>query len=600
MLGSRFFWKLYLAFAVLVLVTLAATGFLVHQQLRSSLLADVETRLFDMATSLVPYSLDVFGRYEQQVSRDGRAAFDATGQAQINRMGEQTDTRITLVAPDGVVVADSDRDPRAIDNHGTRPEIVASKTSPYGVSRRFSRTLEQSLLYVAITVRDGDQEAGTVRTSIPLVDLDARLAALRNTLALGAALGMLVALGVGLFVARRITAPVTRMTEVAEGLREGRYDLRIETQSDDEFGLLGATLNRLADELTNRIATLAEQRAQLGAMVAGLQDGVFAVDEYDNLLLHNQSAQRFLDLREGLSGEILWETIAVPELASMCAQARESGVPTAHEIHVTRGDATYVLSARATSFESDGQRGVVAVLHDITNLRRLERIRTEFVANVSHELKTPLTSIRGYVETLINGAIHDDENNLRFLSKIEQQVDRLTAMVSDVLSLARIEATGDVAEKTIIDWRPVVQGVIERYREAGELDDHVCTVEISDEAVTIAADEESMTQVLDNLIDNAIKYTPAGGTVTVRAHEHDGFAVLEVEDTGIGVSAADRERIFERFFRTDRARSRDTGGTGLGLAIVKHLAQGFGGEVRVTSELGRGSRFALWTPSTPQ
>jgi len=332
-------------------------------------------------------------------------------------------------------------------------------------------------------------------------------------------------------------------------------------------------------------------------MVSGLQEGVFAVDERYRLIFHNQTARRFLDLGEDTAGEPVWTTIAVPALAELCAQARDSGNPAAGEVHITRDGATYVFDARATSFESEAQRGVVAVLHDITNVRRLERIRTEFVANVSHELKTPLTAIRGYVETLIGGAIHDDANNLRFLHKIEQQVDRLTAMVSDVLSLARIEATGEASATETIDWRAVVHSVVERYRDAGKLHDHQCTVEAADEPVAIGGDLESMTQVLDNLIDNAIKYTPAGGTITVRAHNEDGFAVVEVEDSGIGISAADRGRIFERFFRADRARSRDTGGTGLGLAIVKHLVQGFGGEVRVTSELGRGSRFAVWAPA---
>jgi two-component system phosphate regulon sensor histidine kinase PhoR len=596
-LGSRFFWKLYLTFVALVLVILAITGFLLHRQLRTSLLADVEARLLDMSTSLAPYAAEVF-RDHQRWAANGvpDAAFDPEVQARIERMGQQTDTRITLVAPSGVVLADSDRDPSTMDNHASRPEIVASKTRPYGVSRRFSNTVERSLLYVAITLQDDTGEVGTVRTSIPLVDVDARLAALRNTIAFGAALGALIALAVGLVVARRITSPVTTMTKVAEALREGHYDQRVGRSGDDEFGVLGATLDRLADELTQRIATLAEQRAQLGAMVAGLQEGVFAVDEDDNLIFHNRAAQKLLGVRDDMGGD-LWQALAVPELAELCLRARKTGRPALQEIRLERGDTTYVLDARATAFEADGQRGVVAVLHDITNLRRLERMRTEFVANVSHELKTPLTSIRGYVETLLGGAIHDDANNLRFLGKIEQQVDRLTAMVSDVLSLARIEATEGTEVSDLTDWREVVAQVVEGYREAGKLQRHSCEVELDDEPVVIRGDAESMTQVLDNLLDNAVKYTPGDGTITVRARNREGFAVLEVEDTGIGISTIDRERIFERFFRADRARSRDTGGTGLGLAIVKHVTQALGGEVRVASELGRGSRFAVWVPA---
>lgn len=598
MLSSRFFWKLYLAFAGLVLVTVTATGFLVHQQLSASLLTDVETRLRDIATVLIPYSTEVFKRADPKahvLDQDGYR-IDPVVQAEVVRMGQRTETRITLVAPDGIVVADSDEDPAVMDNHGTRPEIVASRTNPYGVSRRFSRTVQQSLLYVAITIREGDEVVGTVRTSIPLVDVDAQLAALRNTIALGATLGILSALAVGLFVARRITAPVAQMTQVAEALRAGEYDQRIDDIGGDEIGMLGETLNRLADELTERIAVLAEQRAQLGAMIAGLQEAVFAIDESSRLIFHNRAASQTFNFPEEATDASLWDFVSDPGIAELCDQARAAGSRARREIALIRDGEEIVLDARATSFESEGQQGVVVVLHDVSNLRRLERVRTEFVANVSHELKTPLTSIRGYVETLLGGAIHDDTNNLRFLGKIEQQVDRLSALVSDLLSLARIEATEPRSTLEHVDWRSVIEAVVESYREAGKLQDHTCEFEVPEAPVFIEGNVEAMTQVLDNLLDNAIKYTPAGGTITVRTYRDSGQAVMEVEDTGIGMSILDRTRIFERFFRADRARSRDTGGTGLGLAIVKHLVQGMGGEIRVASELGKGSRFAVWVP----
>jgi len=628
MLGSRFFWKLYLAFAGLVLVTIVATGFLVHQQLRTSLLVDVETGLRDMALSLTPHAIEVFegldaaaanaagGTPDDGAAREtvvgsqtgaavgasggiaGGAPYDPALQAEIVRLGRQTESRITLIAPDGTVVADSEHDPRTMDNHSERPEVIDAQSRAYGVARRFSDTVDESLLYVAIAARRDGRFLGTVRTSIPLTAVDARLDWLRNTIAVGAGLGVLVAMVMGLVAARRITAPLAQMTEVAEALRRGHYERRVAAVGDDEIGSLGATLNRLADELTERIAILDGQRAQLGAMVSELQEGVFAVDAGERLIFSNPAARRLLRLPEEPGDQPVWVIIDVPDLEQLCAGAR--GSRTAQRVvRIESHGAEVLLDARATSFESAGQQSVVLVLHDVTNLRRLERMRTEFVANISHELKTPLTSIRGYVETLIGGAIHDDANNLRFLGKIEQQVERLTAMVSDVLSLARIEDTERRVAARPVDWRPVIESVVERYRDAGKLADHDCATEVPDQPVAIEGDVESMTQVLDNLLDNAVKYTPRGGKITIRALRRDGQAVLEVEDTGIGISAADRERIFERFFRTDRARSRDTGGTGLGLAIVKHLAQRLGGEVGVASELGKGSRFSVSAPAAP-
>jgi two-component system phosphate regulon sensor histidine kinase PhoR len=646
MLGSRFFWKLYLAFAGLVLITIVATGFLVHQQLRSSLLADVETRLRDMALSLVPHAMEAFETLTEAASdaEGGTAATSFTGtgagspggeplsaagtteprsagapgetaeasaavaaglapydpalQAEIVRLGRQTESRITLIAPDGTVVADSEQDPRTMENHSRRPEVVDAQSRAYGVSSRYSETVDESLLYVAVAARRDGRFLGTVRTSIPLAAVDARLAWLRNTIAVGAGLGVLVAMLVGLVVARRITAPLAQMTEVAEALRRGHYEQRVAAVGDDEIGSLGATLNRLADELTERIAILDGQRAQLGAMVSELQEGVLAVDAGERLIFSNPAARRLLGLPEEPGDEPAWVIIDVPDLEQLCAAARESRTAQ-RVVRIENGGAEVLLDARATSFESAGQQSVVLVLYDVTNLRRLEGMRTEFVANISHELKTPLTSIRGYVETLISGAIHDDANNLRFLGKIEQQVERLTAMVSDVLSLARIEGTERRVAAQPVDWRSVIESVVERYRDAGKLADHGCVTEMPDQPVAIEGDVESMTQVLDNLLDNAVKYTPRGGKITIRTLRRGGQAVLEVEDTGIGISVADRERIFERFFRTDRARSRDTGGTGLGLAIVKHLAQRLGGEVRVTSELGKGSRFSVSAPAAP-
>ena len=598
MLQSRFFWKLYFTFAGLVLLTAAGTGFLVHQQSQASLHTDLELELLDLAHALSPFAEDIYLRglsAEQGDSPESGDRWSHDFQERVVKIGRDTRTRITLVASDGEVVADSHNDPATMENHGSRPEIVDALTRPYGVSRRFSETVHDDMLYVALVLREGDQILGTVRVSIPLVEVAVMLRQLRATIGLAAALGMLLAMGVGLMVARRITLPVTQMASVAEALRSGAYDQRVELLKADEFGTLGATLNRLADELAKRNSTLAEQRAQLGAMVAGLHEGVIAVNDRDHLIFSNDAANRLLGLSPdtATSDRPLAELAATPGMTKLMVEARSADSAAHREITVQRNGVEFVLDARATPFTANRERGIVVVLYDVTNLRRFEKLRTDFVANVSHELKTPLTAIAGFVDTLSRGALHDDDNNLRFLNKIEQQVLRLDAMVSDLLSLAQIEADEESFFLEPVEWLPIVNAVIERYRDSGALDECSLTLDSGNDEICASGQVEAMMQVLDNLLNNAIKYTPRGGTITVRVFARGDKAVLEVEDAGIGIAAVDQERIFERFFCADKARSRASGGIGLGLSIVKHLVQKLDGAVEVESELGRGSLFRV-------
>lgn len=586
MLRSRFFWKLYLTYVALVLVTSAIIGLLVNVQLQASLIDDVEGGLRRAALLMAPHAAEAL---QQRASGDIRH--------QVETLGRETETRITLVLPDGRVLADSEHAPESMENHGDRPEIVASRSQPFGVARRFSSTLQESLLYVSRAVRVNDRLVGFVRTSIPLSQVDTRLSALRRTIAFGAGVGILVALAAGLVVAQRITSPVAEMTAVAEALGQGEYDRRVESQPSDEIGVLGATLNRLADELTRRLATLAQERAQLGAMVAGIQEGVLAVDSEDRIVFSNEAVRRLLRASEAeLDGRRLSELTRLSELSDLLAAAGQHGEPAREEIALHRNIGDIVLDARATLYEADGERGVVMVLYDITNLRRLEQIRTDFVANVSHELKTPLTSIGGYVETLLSGAIHDEEYNVRFLQRIDDQVARINNLVSDLLSLARIESHEEAILLSPIDWEPLVSAAVQRHAPAMARKHINHHVGVPAEPVVVLGDDEAMTQILDNLLDNAIKYTPEGGSVTMRLASSGPFGTMEVEDTGIGIREKHHERIFERFYRVDKARSRELGGTGLGLSIVKHLVRRLHGEISVESEVARGSRFTITLP----
>jgi two-component system phosphate regulon sensor histidine kinase PhoR len=583
---SRFFWKLYASYALLVLATTAVVGSLVHHQMSRSLLTEVATSLRDKTRLIEPYALRAFD--------ESRPAAIET---EIATLGRETGIRITLIRPDGSIVGDSEHDPATMDNHGDRPEVIDAQTRRVGLARRYSHTLQQFMLYAAIAVRRDGQIRGTVRTAMPLREIDARLATMRRTIAAGALIGVLAALLVGIVVARRITAPVAEMTTAAAAMRDGRYEARVRQLPQDEIGILGDALNRLGAELTRRIATMSHDQAQLRAMIAGMVEGVIAVDDHDRVLYSNNAACALLSIDSGGGrGRTLWEVVRLAGLASLVGEARARGEPVHRELAVYRGATELALDAHATAFAVHGAGGVVVVLHDVTDLRRLERIRRDFVANVSHELKTPLTSIKGYLETLLDGALYDEENNLRFLQKIETHVARLADLVRDLLDLAHIESREGSFPLGPVDWRGVVDEAVKRHESALERKGLACVVRGTAEPVIVQGDPGAMTHVIDNLLDNAIKYTPSSGAVSITLDRHGSVGELVVEDTGVGIPEQDRERIFERFYRVDKARSRELGGTGLGLSIVKHCVHAMGGTVHVDSAPEAGSRFIVRLP----
>jgi two-component system phosphate regulon sensor histidine kinase PhoR len=330
-------------------------------------------------------------------------------------------------------------------------------------------------------------------------------------------------------------------------------------------------------------------------MIAGMVEGVVAVDDEDRVLYCNGAARHLLGIDgASLSGRRLWEAVRLASLVEMLGEARARREPIHRELIVHAGQREAVLEAHATAFNTRDGGGLVMVLHDISDLRKLERIRRDFVANVSHELKTPLTSIKGYVETLLTGALHDEQNNVRFLEKIDAHVSRLSDLVQDLLSLASIEAREGKLTPGPVDWGPIVDSAIRRHE--GAFDRKHLSRSVVGHCPTVLGEAEGMTQVVDNLLDNAIKYTPEGGAVCIRLSANETQGRLEVEDTGIGIPEEDRHRVFERFYRVDKARSRELGGTGLGLSIVKHFVHAMNGSVQVESHVGRGSRFVVSLP----
>jgi two-component system phosphate regulon sensor histidine kinase PhoR len=580
LIRSGFFWRLLATGSALVLLTALAIGWLVERQAAHSVAERQWDELEDACALLVQFA--------QQALERG----DATVQADARRIGAATGLRVTVVRSGGEVLADSAlEDPELMENHGQRPEIVAALSAPTGRAQRTSRTVGYEARFVARALQRDGRPLGFVRVSLPVEH--GGLAA-RTPLLVGAGVGLVLALLCAVHLARRTTTPIQEMTRVAEELRAGRYEGRAVT-APGEVGLLADTLDRLGAEVTERIARISAEDAQLRAMFAGMVEGVIAVDEEDRIRFCNQAARRMLVLPQvKLDGQKLWELVRVAGLQELLDEERKKGALSHAELGIGPEGRRRVLAAHAGAFEGGGRSGLVIVLHDITEVRRLEQIRRDFVANVSHELKTPLTSIKGFVETLLSGALHETQKAEQFLRRIDVNVERLHYLVSDLLSLARIESQGAEVALAPVDWRVVLRDVLRRHKHAAELKGLALSAD--EHSLVVMGDTEAMTQVLDNLVDNALQYTPAPGRVHVRLEARDGVGCLSVEDTGVGIPKEDLERVFERFYRVDKARSRAVGGTGLGLSIVKHLVLAMHGQVTVESELGRGSRFKVQIP----
>jgi two-component system phosphate regulon sensor histidine kinase PhoR len=584
-LRTRFLWKLFGAYAAAVFAALAWLALAADARLERALVDQLAEGLEQTASALEPLALRAAQHAPSSDTTSPELPASLAGGVTVQLVR----TGATDAAPELALFADDE-------------ELAAALSAPFGRAMRRDRGPGEKALHVARAIRAGRSSASegelvaVLRLSSPLDSVEARMAAVRAKVAIGAAAALLLGLAAGFALSVRISAPVAEMNIVAASLRAGDAGARVAHLPADELGDLGFALNRLGDELARRIATISADDAQLRAMLAGMVEGVVAVDDLDRVVFANGAARRLLGLDSvPVEERPLGKLVRLGGLDRLLDEAR-AGRAASREVTVPNGAAERALQIHANAFRSGERSGLVLVLHDITDLRRLERIRRDFVANVSHELKTPLTSIRGYVETLLDGGLREPETAERFLRKVSAQAERLSHLVTDLLSLARIESQAEGLELADVDWAELLEDVVRRHEARIREKGLFCRLEVVQRPLVVRGEPESIVQVVDNLLDNAVKYTPAPGEVRVRLARDGARARLEVEDTGIGIPEQDLGRIFERFYRVDKARSRELGGTGLGLAIVKHLAQAMGGEVGVRSELGRGSCFTVWLP----
>lgn len=597
-------WKVTLATLFALLCGFVIAGVLAARSLEEQELAQSGQAL-EVSTKLIAFDL----RPLLTTSR----SLPATPQLQIivRELSRRALSRVTLVDSTGRVLADSavqDRDLATVENHRMRPEIEQAIATGSGTDMRASHTTGDRTLYRAVRLNEPGTTSSPLflRLGLPMTALEQELATLKRNLTLAFGTAFLIVVGLSIWLGRSLTKPLSDMATAARQLAAGDHSVRIQTRSRDEVGLLADTLNHMTDELRSKIEELSEDRAQLLAMLTSMVEGVMVLDYKGRILQVNPALERMFGVtRAEARGRQSAEVFGHPELNALVSTVLATRTGQEDEIILTTSGRCLDVEASVAGGEQDNEACAVLVFHDITELRRLENIRKDFVANVSHELRTPLTSIKGYVEALLDGGKDDPATSVRFLDIILKQSDRLNLILEDLLQLSKIESGQVQFKQEPLHLGSVVERTIAMIKPLADKKQHRLISEIAANLPLITGDEERLVQVLANLLDNAIKYTPEGGQITVaarrmplaRADVRRNSIELTVTDTGIGIPEQDRPRVFERFYRVDKARSRELGGTGLGLAIVRHIVEGHGGQIWVEGNVPTGSRFVVRLPA---
>jgi len=504
-------------------------------------------------------------------------------------LGERANADVTLLRRDGTLLGDSRVHDEPV-SFADRPEVrealaLASKEPGY------SSVVDGHMLVVAVPFSRADEVAGVARVALPLTEVDVARAELGKTLSMATALALAAAIVVSTLAAELASRTARSLTEVARRMADGDLSTRSRQTGDDEFGELGRALDQLAKNLSRTLAELREERDRLGGILAAMQEGVLLLDGSGHIYVLNPSLREMLLVGPDSVGKTVLEVVRHAELKALLDQGRRSFEPVTREIDFGNIQPRRLL-VRAALLPGD-QGGLLAVFVDVTEVRRLESLRREFVANVSHELRTPVTAVRSAAETLQNAASDDPAATRAFLGIIERNAERLHDLVEDLLDLSRIESRGLKLNMEPLELDAVYDQVLSLFGERAEKRGTFLAHEVPDDLPRVLADRRALEHVLTNLVDNAVKYCPAGTHIRLYAVVEDRDIELIVEDNGPGIESRHLPRLFERFYRVDAGRSRDIGGTGLGLSIVKHLVEAMGGEVRVESTPGVGTKFGV-------
>jgi two-component system phosphate regulon sensor histidine kinase PhoR len=595
---SRMQLKIMSALALLVALVVGATGVLAERGLRERALDSIQTSL-ERQTRLVVQLVETTA-FDEESARALQAIAD--------RSAESSGARVSFITPAGRVLADSEvpeSGVAALSNHADRPEIIAAVARGVGISIRHSDTLKRKLFYYAVSVRgdennrgiaaDVTKAKGIVRLALNLDQIDAASAQLRRELIIAGLLGLLGALGLSAVLSAFSLRPIRELREVVSDVASGQLDRRLRWDTRDERGDIAASINHMSRQMRNTMDDALRGKAQLEAVLASMVEGVLVIDRDRKLILINPRGREMLSVWADYEGRTVPEVIRSAEVDTAIQDAASRNEVVVREVEIY-AEKTRMLLMHASRFpDTEPRSGTVVVFHDVTELRRVDDVRRDFIANASHELRTPLTSIGGFADTLVQGD-SSPEDQAKYLDVIVRNVKRMSDLVDDLLILSRIESGSSrlelgevdaarIAETVILDFEP-------RFKEA----DITVKLEVKGKT-TCVADRGALEQILTNLVGNAARYSNAGSRVDITIESKSAMLEVVVADTGIGIPEDDLERIFERFYRVDAARSRVLGSTGLGLSIVKHLVSAQGGLIHVESRLNMGSKFVFTLPA---
>ncbi len=585
-MSRSIYWKITIPFTLLVLAGMCVMGFYMVNSTRNAQLELLQSHLVKEARLVAGASLPGFLNPAGSENLDNLA----------KSTGREIQTRITLIARDGTVLGDTEQDPLTMENHANRPEVIAALASGVGQATRYSATLRENMMYVAVPVTHRGEVLGIARVALPLTAAESSVNGAVMAITWTIIVTAMLVITAAALIARMITRPVRRITRAAEGIAAGRLDQQLKVRTSDEIGRLGHAFNEMSSNLKNNMAIIVDERSKLVTVLASITDGVVMTDTEGNIMLANPAVERLFNFKEAkVIGRPLIEAIPDYEIDDAVKKCLRMDREQTVQLDSAAGRFLRVI---AVPVATGKLKGTLILVQDLTEMRSLQIMRREFVGNVSHELRTPLAAIKAIVDTLRDGAINDREAAIDFLDRLDVEVDGMTQMVAELIELSRIE-TGKIKLKLEpVNLNHLIEEVVARLRPQAERQQVSLSADLASGPPPLQADKERIRQVIINIVHNAIKFTPPGGRVAVSTRYSEESVVTQVSDTGIGISKEDLPHIFERFFKADKSRS--TSGTGLGLAIAKHTVQTHGGSIWAQSEEGRGSTFSFSLPLHPE
>jgi two-component system phosphate regulon sensor histidine kinase PhoR len=585
-LGSRkFLWKIYYVFTLLSVLPLIILGIYASSLFRDSLIT-ADTEVLIQRSALIKEKLETTG-----IDSIEPGGFT-------KRFDNLSGARVTLILPSGKVWADSREEAADMDNHADRPEVMDALAGKIGMSQRFSFTLKEDFLYAAVPVYDKEGKVVLVlRTGYPLNGVNAEARNANIAVMLSVLFLSLIILVTGYFVLKTVLLPINELRIAAENFSKGNFAAKVYPPKDHELKSIAESLNWMAKQLDEKLDIIGEQNNLQQVVLKSMKEGVLAVDYEERILLLNETASEILNISDQNSlGKTLQEVVRISEIQKFFKKLITEGNPQETEIILQHDKDKFLLLSGTMLFDMDNKAlGALVVFNDISNLKHLDTLKKDLVANVSHELRTPVTTIKGFIETLKEGAIDDPKNATRFLNIISKHIDRLNLLIDDLLTLAKLEQKPEEIKMSAEKIQPLLKSVIEDFEFKAK--EKKITIEINcDDDLTARINKHLMEQAISNLLDNAVKYSDKKTQIEVAARLENEELLIIVKDEGYGISHEHIPRLFERFYRIDKGRSREEGGTGLGLAIVKHIINTMHGTIDVESAVGHGTTFTIKIP----